>query len=51
MVMWALQFVRFEPLDPPAYVLFYTVILVIVMGTGAYLAVRKKLNRKSVQLS
>jgi hypothetical protein len=51
MVMWALQFIRFEPLDPPAYLLFYTAILVIVMGTGAYLAMRKILNRKSVQVS
>jgi len=35
-----------QPIDPPAYVLFYASILVIVFGTAAYFALRKIRNKK-----
>lgn len=33
--------IRLPPIDPPEYALFYAAILVIIFGTGAYIALRK----------
>lgn len=45
------QLVRFQPFDPPGYQLFYTAILVLVMGAAGCLALQKIMGRKLIKAS
>jgi hypothetical protein len=53
--MWLVPFelatkMLLQPSDPPAMTLLYTITFVLVIGTAAYLMLRKLRNRKRVAM-